>query len=202
MARYDPAVIDYAIELYADGLSYAAITAKLGISRDTVWRNAKARGVLRRRPGVDTERVRPESKRPAVDAATRSQIIRLRADGQAYGTIAGRYGLHVEQVRRVCQTPEAQDAMFAVPGNLVRVRRGLIWTWERAGERPAVEREKPDVAPDCGTEAGYQAHRKAGPWPLPKHDPCGCRDAHRQHYHRLLGMRELAAGKKRQEGAA
>lgn len=61
--------------------------------------------------------------------------------------------------------------------------------------------EKRPQAPACGTEAGYQRHRIDGPWPLPPDDPCGCRDAHRQHYHRLLGQKEIAKHRAEKEDA-
>ena len=37
-----------------------------------------------------------------------------------------------------------------------------------------------NVRPPCGTDKGYQWHRYHEPWnwPLPKHDPCGCKAAH------------------------
>ncbi len=49
------------------------------------------------------------------------------------------------------------------------------------------------IQPPCGTEAGYQWHRyhEKASWPLPSDDPCGCRQAHRQHYRdRMSEQRE------------
>lgn len=47
----------------------------------------------------------------------------------------------------------------------------------------------------CGSEQGYQWHRhKRINWPLPADDPCGCRAAHREHWHLAQGRaRQMAA---------
>lgn len=59
--------------------------------------------------------------------------------------------------------------------------QGGQWVTDKRG----IQRWRPHTTPTpyCGTERGYQWHRYHQPnnWPLPEHDPCGCRQAHRSH---------------------
>lgn len=50
--------------------------------------------------------------------------------------------------------------------------------------RAATQGNVPPPRSECGTEKGYNSHRYWAArgwekWPLPAHDPCGCREAHR-----------------------
>lgn len=60
--------------------------------------------------------------------------------------------------------------------------RNLEGVWDGRYYSPNTSGKRESAA-ECGTEQGYQQHRRKGrsggdDWPLPKGDPCGCRRAH------------------------
>lgn len=120
---HTPEVIDHICRLYADGLPISAIAAEVGVSTSAVSKHAKQAGISRK-DAAD------RAARAAVTPEVRASIFAMRGSGQTLASIAHAHGLHREQVRRICSTPEAQDEMYGLGRGrwaLCPARRIQVW---------------------------------------------------------------------------